>query len=78
MECAKGPVELMIHDKHLKYPDGKQALRNVVGRYMVQSVWAEADVLMVKMDDYSVVQNDLNADWVRNMEKETGEEISFF
>ena len=78
MECTKGPVELMIHDKHLKYPDGKQALRHVVGRYMVQCVWAEEDVLMVKLGDYSVVQNDLNADWVRNMEKETGEEISFF
>ena len=50
----------------------------MVGRYMVKSVRAEGDVLMIELDDYSVVQNDLNADWVRDQEKETGEEISFF
>lgn len=77
-EYADGPVELVIQGKHRKYQDGKQALRSVVGRYMVKSVWAEEDVLMIELDDYSVVQNDLNADWVRAQEKETGEEISFF
>ncbi len=77
-ECTDGPVELVIQGKHRKYPDGKQALRNIAGRYIVKSVWAETDVLMIELDDYSVVQNDLNADWVKAQEKETGEEISFF
>ena len=78
VECTDGPVELVIHEKHQRYPDGKQALRNIIGRYMVKSVRAEDDVLMIELDDYSVVQNDLNADWVRDQEKETGEAISFF
>lgn len=78
VECTVGPVELVIHGMHQKYPDGKQALRHIVGRYMVKSVRAEDDVVMIELDDYSVVQNDLNADWVRVQEKETGEEISFF
>lgn len=77
-ECTDGPVELVVHGKHQRYANGKQALRNVVGRYMVKSIRAEADVLMLELDEYSVVQNDLNADWVRDQEKETGEEISFF
>lgn len=77
-ECADGPVELVLHEKHLRYPDGKQALRHIVGRYMVKSVRAEAGVLIIELDDYSVVQNDLNADWVKDQEKETGEAISFF
>ena len=77
-ECTDGPVEVVIHDRHLCFQDGKQALRNLVGRYMVKSVWAEDGVLMIELDDYSVVQNDLNADWVRDQEKETGEAISFF
>jgi hypothetical protein len=50
----------------------------VAGRYLVKSVWAGADTLMIELDDYSVVQNDLNAEWVRDQEKETGEAISFF
>lgn len=78
VECTTGPVELVIQEKHRRYPDGKQALRGVIGRYMVKSVWAEAGVLMIKLDDYSVVQNDLNAEWVKDQEKETGEAISFF
>lgn len=78
VECTVGPVELVLHGKHLRFPDGKQALRSVVGRYMVKSIRTEADVLMIELDDYSVVQNDLNADWVRDQEQETGEAISFF
>lgn len=77
-ECAKGPVEVVLHGKHQTFTDGKQALRSIVGSYMVTGLRAAADVLMIELDDYSVVQNDLNADWVKAQEKETGEEISFF
>ena len=77
-ECAEGPVELVIHDKHYRFADGRQALRNVHGRYMVKCVWADDDALIIELADDSVVQNDLNADWVKVQEKETGEEISFF
>ena len=77
-ECAKGPVEVVLQGKHQLFADGKQALRSIVGRYMVTSIRAEADVLQVELEDYSVVQNDLNAAWVRAQEKETGEAISFF
>lgn len=77
-ECTDGPVELLIHGRHEKYADGEQALRGIVGRYMVKSVRAESGVVMIELDDYSIVQNDLNADWVRDQEKETGEAISFF
>lgn len=77
-ECATGPVEVVLHGNHQIFTDGKQALRSIVGRYMVTSIRAEADVLLIELEDYSVVQNDLNADWVRAQEKETGEAISFF
>lgn len=77
-ECANGPVEVVLNGKHQLFTDGKQALRSIVGRYMVTALRAEADVLMIELEDYSVVQNDLNADWVRDQEKETGEAISFF
>ena len=78
VECTEGPVELVIRGIHQKYPDGKQALRSVFGKYMVKSVCAGADGLIIELADDSVVQNDLNAEWVRAQEKETGEEISFF
>lgn len=78
MECTEGPVDLVIQNQHLSFSDGKQAMRSLIGRYMVKSVWADSDVLVVELDDHTVVQNDLNVDWVKDQEKETGEAISFF
>ena len=77
-EFANGPVELIIHESHHRFTDGRQALQNILGRYIVRSVWAEDDVLMIELDEYAIEQNDLNADWVRYQEEETGEAISFF
>jgi hypothetical protein len=77
-EFTTGPVELVIHDSHHRYQEGREALQNIVGRYIVRSVWAEGDVLMIELDEYAIEQNDLNADWVKSQEEETGEAISFF
>lgn len=77
-EYVDGPVELVINGIHQKYVDGEQALLNTAGRYVVKSISAKADTLVIELTDHSVVQNDLNAAWVKNQEKETGEAISFF
>lgn len=78
VDYTKGPVELVNHGTRQKYADITQALGDTAGQYMVKSICAKADTLVIELDDHSVVQNDLNVDWVRNQEKETGEEISFF
>lgn len=77
-ECMEGPVEVVLHGKHQRYADAQQAQRNLVGRYMVKSVRSGGDAIVVELDDYCVVQNDLSADWVKDQEMETGEAISFF
>lgn len=77
-ECSVGPVELVIEGRHRTFSDGEQALMNVVGSYDVKSVRAKADTLVIELTGHVVIQNDLNADWVKEQERETGEEISFF
>lgn len=77
-QYADGAVELVIHGKHQKYADCEQALLNVAEKYVVKSICAKEDTLVIVLTDHSVVQNDLNADWVKNQERETGEAISFF
>lgn len=77
-ECSTGAVELAIDGKHMKFDDGEQALMNVVGNYDVKSVSAKGNTLVIELTGHTVIQNDLNADWVKKQEKETGEEISFF
>lgn len=78
VQCSIGAVELVIDGKHRKFADGEQALMNTAGNYDVKSVSAKADTLVIELTGHTVVQNDLNADWVKQQEKETGEEISFF
>lgn len=77
-QYMEGPVELVLNGVHQKYADSEQALLNTAGRYVIKSISAKSDTLVVELTDYSVVQNDLNADWVKDQEKETGEAISFF
>ena len=77
-ECADGKVELVVNGEHQQYADCEQALVNAGGKYVVKSISARADTLVIELTDHSVVQNDLNADWVKDQEKETGEAISFF
>lgn len=77
-ECSTGPVELIIDGRCRTFADGEQALMNVVGNYDVKSVSARADTLVIELTGHTVIQNDLSADWVKEQEKETGEEISFF
>ena len=73
-----GRVELVVNGEHQQYADCEQALVNAAGKYVVKSISARADTLVIELTDHSVVQNDLNADWVKDQEKETGEAISFF
>ncbi len=75
---VEGPVELVIHGLRQRYADGKQAQRKVFGRYLVKSVSAGEYGLVIELEDDFMVRNDLNADWVKDQEKEMGEEISFF
>lgn len=71
-------MELVVNGEHQQYADCEQALVNAAGKYVVKSISARADTLVIELTDHSVVQNDLNADWVKDQEKETGEAISFF
>lgn len=76
-ECADGKVELVVNGEHQQYADCEQALVNAAGKYVVKSISARADTLVIELTDHSVVQNDLNADWVKDQEKETERPSAF-
>ena len=77
-EYSKGEVELVIDGKRKTFADAEQALMDTAGNYVVESFSAKEDKLVVELRSNRVVLNDLNASWVKDQEKETGEEISFF
>lgn len=77
-EYSTGAMELIIDGQSRKFTDGEQALMGVVGKYIVKSISAKADTLVVELTSREVVQNDLSEGWVKAQEQETGEAISFF
>ena len=51
---------------------------SVTGEYVVKSVAARENRLVVELQKDILVPNDVKEEWVQNYEKETGEDISFF
>lgn len=78
MEYTKGSVELVIDDKRQSFGNGDQAVMSVTGKYLVKSVCANDNKLVVELQRDILVPNNLKEEWVKRYEKETGEEISFF
>ena len=78
VEYTSGPVELIIEGNTQRFEDGEQALMSAAANYIVKSVWAKDDKLVIELYKNAKVLNDLNEKWVKKQEQETGEEISFF
>ena len=78
MEYAKGEVELVVNGKSQSFANGEQAVMSVTGKYVVKSVAAHENRLVVELQKDILVPNDVKEEWVQNYEKETGEDISFF
>ena len=51
---------------------------SVTGKYVVKSVAAHENRLVVELQKDILVPNDVKEEWVQTYEKETGEDISFF
>ena len=78
MEYTKGKVELIIDGEHHSFENGEQAALFSTEKYMVKSVCAQGNRLVVELEKDLIVPNDLHEDWVRSYEQESGENISFF
>lgn len=78
VEYTTGAVELVVDDKRQTFADGEQALMSVTGKYIVKTISAKGDKLVVELQKNAVVRNDLNEAWIQKQEQETGEQISFF
>lgn len=77
-EYTDGPVELVVGGEAHSFSSCDQAVLTVPENYVVASIRVKNGVLRVEMKNRSIVPNDLDADWVKLQQQETGEEISFF
>lgn len=78
IDYSTGPVQLIIDGSIQNYESGEQAFLNAPGNYVVKAISAKENMLVIWLSSHRVVVNDVNEPWVKKLEKETGEEISFF
>lgn len=78
MEYTSGSVEIMLDGKVQDFANGEQALMAYPGKYTVKRIYASKDRVGVEITRKTVILNDTNEDWVKDTERETGNEISFF
>ena len=78
MRIVDGPVTIELDGKRSQYENGEQAAMALPERYIVQSVASDNGGLLVMISRDLVNLNSIDEAWVKNYEKETGEEVSFF
>ena len=77
-ELSTGEVEVVIDGTGKNFANGEAAWINTPGNYVVDSISAKDNKLVIHMHTNRVVLNDLNASWVEEQKQVTGEDISFF
>ncbi|MGN0779378.1 MAG: nucleoside-diphosphate sugar epimerase/dehydratase [Aristaeellaceae bacterium] len=78
MEYTSGPVEIMLDGQTQDFANGEQALMAYPGKYTVKRIYANKGKVGVEITRKTVILNDTSEDWVKDTERETGNEISFF
>lgn len=78
LKHSKGEVELIMDGKSQHFVSGEQAFMSLDGKYIIKSIYAKNDCLVIELLKDILVPNDVHEEWVKTYEKETGENISFF
>lgn len=78
LEHISGPVTVVADGKNIACENGADALMRLSGNYSVKKISAENDRVMVELTSATTILNDVHQDWVKDTERETGNEISFF
>jgi len=78
LEYAEGPVMIESEGNRTHYDSAAQAVQSISDKWIVSSVCAESGSLCIRVIRDVLRPNDTQADWVRDYQKETGEDISFF
>lgn len=79
LEKIDGSFICVIDGKENIYTSAKELLeQNFEKNYMVSSITARDNQIVVVLKENDIIPNDLNSDWVNKYVEETGKELSFF
>jgi FlaA1/EpsC-like NDP-sugar epimerase len=78
LEYVDGPVVIEVDGNKTRYADASQAEAGIAEKYIVAAIYAQNDIPCIRLNRDVLRPNDIQADWVRDYQEETGEDISFF
>ena len=78
MGYVKGPVTVYLGEYARHFDNANDAMMAISGKYIISSVSTINDGIAVEIRSDNTILNDMNEDWVKSYEQETGEEVSFF
>ncbi len=79
LEKIKGSFICIINGEEIAYNDPSVLLSQTFEKeYIVESIEARNDQIIVTFKENDIIPNDLNADWAKEHMTKTGKEISFF
>ena len=77
-EYCRGKAEIRLSGEEKVYDGFSSFFAEGKGNTSVDTVYARGDTLVVELGKKEITPNDLNQDWVRTEEEQTGESVSFF
>ena len=77
LQLVKGPVILEVNGERTAYGSSEQAMISFNGRYLVKSISAVEDGLLVELVTNLLIPEEEEA-WAKEYKDETGRDVSFF
>lgn len=78
MKHISGPVKIRNGNDVKDFLSGEEAARSYLGSSRIEAISAAGDVIVVDISSKKIEKNDINEEWVKKTEAETGENVSFF
>ena len=78
LEYVEGPVTVEVEGTQTSYASASQAAMALPEKYIVTSLSIRENKIYIQLIQDVLRPNDVQADWVQDYQKETGEDISFF
>ena len=78
LEYVTGPVDIVANGLKASFASSEEAMAKLDGNFSVQQIYTKNGRMVIVLAKETVVLNDIRKDWVKDVEEETGKEISFF
>lgn len=78
LNVIEGSVACLIDGERKDFSSANEAMDKIKGKYVVSSVSAKADTVVIALEEDKTVPNDMNEDWVKDHVAKYGKEPNPF